>query len=475
MGTYDERLIDNVPSGTSWDNSVRIANYNGETVTLFPTSGGGDAIHLANAQKFIEFDGINLTCTATVGHCVFFGNNGGAPISTRPTDTRFINGSIQGRTSSSGSVPSCFWVGGVRGYYANTDCTGDHAEYCFYVRGHDNIIEDNDCHGVSYGGVHIYGGSEPAPTGNIVRDNRIHDIVTSFFFGVADLRTFGIYVSGNNSQIYNNVVHDLDLPMVQDDDSCIVIDAGSGNLVYNNTCTDNTATGGIKMSSGASGTIVRNNIFWANTGPNTSNYRNFGSNTTCSHNVNGGAGCTSNVTGDPQFTNVGANDFSLTSSSSARDTGTSIAAVAGIVTHDIIGTVRPQGSSHDIGAYEFFTGGGSTPPTVVITGPTSGETHATSTSPLTTFAGTCTDVDGTVSSVTWVNDRGGSGTASCSGCGTASATWSVPAGIALQTMDNVLTVTCTDSSMLTHPDSLTVTYTEPVSAPAGRRLRLVLP
>ena len=62
--------------------------------------------------------------------------------------------------------------------------------------------------------------------------------------------------------------------------------------------------------------------------------------------------------------------------------------------------------------------------------------------------------------VTWVNDRGGSGTAS----GTTA--WSV-SGIVLVSGANVLTVTARDAAGNTSTDILTVTYTPP---PAGAGL-----
>jgi hypothetical protein len=91
-----------------------------------------------------------------------------------------------------------------------------------------------------------------------------------------------------------------------------------------------------------------------------------------------------------------------------------------------------------------------TPPVVTITDPTSAATFGTGVSPLTTLAGTCTD-DVTVSSVTWSSNRGGSGSA------TGTTSWSV-ASITLQAGDNVITVTCTDSSSNTHQDALTVSF-----------------
>jgi hypothetical protein len=103
-----------------------------------------------------------------------------------------------------------------------------------------------------------------------------------------------------------------------------------------------------------------------------------------------------------------------------------------------------------------------TPPVVTITNPTSAATFGTGVSPLTTLAGTCTD-DIAVSSVTWSSSRGGSGSA------TGTTSWSV-ASITLQAGDNVITVTCTDSSSNTHQDALTVSFG---AAPYSIRLRRI--
>src|SRR4029434_2675721 len=91
-----------------------------------------------------------------------------------------------------------------------------------------------------------------------------------------------------------------------------------------------------------------------------------------------------------------------------------------------------------------------TPPTVAITTPTTASTFSTTTSSL-TLGGTAADKLG-VTQVTWVNDRGGSGTAS----GTTS--WS-KSGIGLQVGTNVLTVTARDAAGSTASATSTVTYT----------------
>ncbi len=91
-------------------------------------------------------------------------------------------------------------------------------------------------------------------------------------------------------------------------------------------------------------------------------------------------------------------------------------------------------------------------PTVTITTPTANPTVTVTASPL-NVGGTASDNIG-VTQVTWVNDRGGSGTAA----GTASWTAS---GIALQAGANVLTVTARDAAGNTGTDTLTATYTPP--------------
>jgi hypothetical protein len=96
------------------------------------------------------------------------------------------------------------------------------------------------------------------------------------------------------------------------------------------------------------------------------------------------------------------------------------------------------------------TGGGGdlTPPTVVITGPTSLATYTTSSLSL-TLSGTAADDVG-VTQVTWASSPGGSGTA------TGTATWSA-GGIVLVEGANVLTVTARDAAGNVATDTLTVT------------------
>jgi hypothetical protein len=154
------------------------------------------------------------------------------------------------------------------------------------------------------------------------------------------------------------------------------------------------------------------------------------------------------------------NDFHLAAGDTvAANTGLSFAS---LFTTDKDAVTRPQGSAWDRGPYERVAAAGS--PLATITAPTATPTFTTASTPLTTLAGTATDDIG-VTSVTWTNDRGGSGVATCASCGPSalSVTWSVPS-IALQPGANVLVVTAHDGNALLGSDTLTLTY-QPAGPP----------
>jgi hypothetical protein len=87
-------------------------------------------------------------------------------------------------------------------------------------------------------------------------------------------------------------------------------------------------------------------------------------------------------------------------------------------------------------------------PTVTITTPTA-DPATTSTAAFLTIAGTAADATG-IQSVSWVNDRGGSGVA------TGTTSWTA-SNVPLQSGVNVITVTVTDTNGNRNSDSLTVT------------------
>lgn len=91
-----------------------------------------------------------------------------------------------------------------------------------------------------------------------------------------------------------------------------------------------------------------------------------------------------------------------------------------------------------------------TSPVLSIISPTGNATYATNSSTM-TLSGSNSDNVG-VTIVTWLNSRGGSGTATISGTN-----WSAPS-IALQEGSNIITVTARDASNNTATTTLTVTY-----------------
>jgi len=94
-------------------------------------------------------------------------------------------------------------------------------------------------------------------------------------------------------------------------------------------------------------------------------------------------------------------------------------------------------------------------PEIIITSPTQSPTYTTSNNSI-TLSGNASDNLG-VTQVSWVNDRGGSGTAS----GTAD--WSVT-GINLQSGNNTITVSASDAAGNTGTDSIVIQYNAPTTS-----------
>ena len=113
-----------------------------------------------------------------------------------------------------------------------------------------------------------------------------------------------------------------------------------------------------------------------------------------------------------------------------------------------------------------YGGGDTTAPTVGIATPTSGATHATTTSPL-TLGGTASDNVG-VTRVTWSNGATGGGAA-------ASGTTSWSASIALAAGSNLITARAEDAAGNTATDTITVTFTPPAGDTTDPLLTVVFP
>jgi hypothetical protein len=186
---------------------------------------------------------------------------------------------------------------------------------------------------------------------------------------------------------------------------------------------------------------------------------------------NPGSVTTSNniTSGSVAFVDAAHNNYALSqSANNAIDQGMTLGSPYNV---DILGVSRPQppGGAYDIGAYEFQSGGGTTPPTVNIQQPVfvasgGSGTTSTSTSPLTTLSGQASATSpATVSSVTWSCPGCASG--SQSGTANGTTTWNVPSIGLTSGSNNAITVTVTDSNSNTATATLTVTYTPAANPP----------
>jgi hypothetical protein len=240
----------------------------------------------------------------------------------------------------------------------------------------------------------------------------------------------------------------------------------NGWKIYNNTFVRSPLQISPNSVSPATGWILKNNLLY---GSNTSwmNDVPLASYTVSNNYFNSSAKVWNNGTGDISssestsvlFANYAGGNFTLGSGSQTRNAGANLGTPYDT---DPDGNTRGSDGTWDIGAYEYGAGGDVTAPVVTITtidgSANQSATYSTSSSTV-TLAGTASDAVG-VTSVTWSNDRGGSGTATCANCdGTAGTKdWS-QSGITLQSGENIITIYGADAVPNTGTDVLTVTYT----------------
>lgn len=362
-GTYNQ-VLTSFASGTSWANVVRIANYPGETVWLRPSGSGtpiGNVIWFdGGTERYIEFDGINVNSEDLTQP------NRHAPIqfsTNNLNDVRFIrfkNAQVVMPTSGVGPGAGSGGAGFILGSHQNFGQSGgfevinvtitgggnadtgsfDDNVYGVYVQSPNCVVDGCEIYNTKGAGIHCYNGSGDPPDNCIFRNNRIHDLTRNSEIG----QLWGILISGgDNCQVYNNVIWNVDAASGATSGEGIAI-AGFSNKIWHNTITD-CALRGLSIYGATSTTEVRNNILWAN---GTNYYNEAGGNTTYQSNLDGV---------NPAFVNPGAQNFRLQATSPAIDTGQTIASV----TTDIDGTARPHGAAYDIGAYE----NSETPPSAV--------------------------------------------------------------------------------------------------------------
>ena len=197
-----------------------------------------------------------------------------------------------------------------------------------------------------------------------VHDNLIHD-------AICDGINFATVNPDNGTvEAYNNIVYHVGTGPDPDDGSsnyaCVLTGSSSSPSakveIYNNTFYDCGSRGTTD-----SGTVtpyiaarLRNNLSYQLSGEMYVGGTSGSKLLSGSNNVWYGVGntpgsTTANITSNPLLVNAGARDLHLQSSSPAVNAGVAISSLA----TDFDGIVRPQGTSFDVGAYEYGQGSGS--------------------------------------------------------------------------------------------------------------------
>lgn len=286
-------------TGSSWASPITIRAYPGETVNISAQVGNQPTVN--PTDYYHVWRDINFTA---VVNGTFYGTAGARYIRLQDCTVSNAMGGGQGVHQASADC----------GFWELLDCdihhngTTTNLDHGCYLSGSNNLIDgcllrDNLAYGVTF---------YPQGSNNVLRNTKMYNNK----YGV-------LFVNGSGNQAYNNLVY-----------GC-VSDAMGGQTqtnaeFYFNTCYNNGGTNGIILVTSTGGTI-RNNIVYLSgviaPGSATSDH---------------------NVTANPSFTNAGAGDFTLTSSSTnCIDQGQAV----GAVTTDFTGATR--GNPPDIGAYEY--------------------------------------------------------------------------------------------------------------------------
>lgn len=341
-GTYSGQEISNPPGGSAIAYTI-VRNFPGDRpkITLANQFDRGFYVTRGSASSYIEvrgfefdgvFDGAKVHGDDTIGY---------------PHHIRFIDNKVHHTVNtgmliaskSDGTDGGDHLIQGNEFYQIGIGTPGYHGMNTIYNTGNRTIVEDNVFHN-SVNGVTIYTGSTPVYD-VIVRRNVCYDMfrsnIDTWQVGANGGWCIGAAQTGGRHQIYNNIVYR------SGSESSFVGIAALNSVndvkIFNNTIYNilNAGAAGIRISS-STNIQVRNNIAYL-----------------AGVNILGGTQ-SNNFTSNPSFVDPANGNFRLQSGSAARDTGMTVTEV----THDFERTLRPQGASYDIGAFEAVNGTGQT-------------------------------------------------------------------------------------------------------------------
>jgi hypothetical protein len=331
-GTYDEGIDGNAPSGTGWGAAITVASYPGETAVLMPQT-AMFVVRLRGDFHYVVLVGLVLDGTNVAEAGVYIS----ADAAGTPDHIRVVGGEVRNAPTQGVIIEAEVGLptpdaNEFIGVAVHDNGTTDF-HHGFYIQSNFNLVDGCDIYGNAGWGMQVFkeGGVNGVHAGgNVVRHNRVHDNAAA---GSGRGVGIGLYV-GDGNVVYDNVVWNNMMGMA--------VETGATNtLVYNNTLVGNGGDAGLRIGypdpPGAAGTLVRNNVFWANPG---GDILDFGTGTVAESNLLGGV--------DPLFLDEVAADYHLGPGSPALDTGIALAEVP----DDADGTPRPQGAGWDMGAYE---------------------------------------------------------------------------------------------------------------------------
>jgi hypothetical protein len=341
---------------TGWATATSIRNYPGEAITIRAAGFNMDHAISTGGIRYVIFEGDTRANFVLDGQGNqwsngFRVNNGTSFIRIKTlTVKNYGSDGIKGGIDCTGPTgrPNNIEIldTEIRNNGDDNGGTSPYHEHGIYPScGDDWLIKGNDIVANYATGIHVYSGS----TGMLNRFRIIGNKVEGRT-GPSGT-TAGIYVNGGTGHfIVNNLVIGKGNQLNKLTWGVMVGSTAVSPVVYNNTLYG--LEGGIQLAT--SGSDVRNNLI---NNVNAYNIQDLGSNTKMNNLCTATEiGC-SRVTTSPGFLSAGTN-FALAVGSPAIDAGTTMSTV----TNDLNGVPRPQGVSHDIGAYEKSSNGVLSPP-----------------------------------------------------------------------------------------------------------------
>ena len=335
-------------------NPTTIKRFGSDTVII---QGG---LHFGNggaggAKSYIIIDGFIIDAQFITG-MVWFGNG---THHIKIANNELKNGKNHG---VSGSCIGC-WITTNKIHTGGIDCAGNVAgaggtscpstsanigyNNAIYMGDEDLLIEHNEIYNWAGAGIQIFNSGARPTNNSIIRYNWIHDTSGSWAaLGDGLNGAWGIIMAnGSNLHAYANVISNMrgqksGATVSNSPYGILVMSTCSNCKVYNNTIYNNPAPAIVVH---ASGTIIKNNIFWNNAA--VIDDHNTGVEINTSNNLCSAAAPGCSVLSNPLFDNPGGNSFKLQSGSPAIDAGTS--SIATGVNWSFIG------SAPDLGAYEY--------------------------------------------------------------------------------------------------------------------------